>query len=54
MTVDRLRVRIRYARRWLRRRHDRLTPRQRQRIALAALLLFAAADMWILLRGVLS
>ena len=29
-------------------------PRQRQRIALAALLLFAAADMWMLLRGVLS
>ena len=26
----------------------------RQRIALAALLLFAAADMWMLLRGVLS
>ena len=40
MTVDRLRVRTRYARRWLRRRHDRLAPRQRQRIALAALLLF--------------
>ena len=33
---------------------DRLAPRQRQRIALAALLLFAAADMWMLLRGVLS
>ena len=29
-------------------------PHQRQRIALAALLLFAAADMWMLLRGVLS
>ncbi|MBS5021236.1 MULTISPECIES: hypothetical protein [Alistipes] len=54
MTVDRLRVRTRYARRWLRRRHDRLAPRQRQCIALAALLLFAAADMWMLLRGVLS
>ena len=54
MTVDRLCVRTRYARRWLRRRHDRLAPRQRQRIALAALLLFAAADMWMLLRGVLS
>ena len=40
MTVDRLRVRTRYARRWLRRRHDRLAPRQRQCIALAALLLF--------------
>ena len=39
MTVDRLCVRTRYARRWLRRRHDRLAPRQRQRIALAALLL---------------
>ena len=38
MTVDRLCVRTRYARRWLRRRHDRLAPRQRQRIALAALL----------------
>lgn len=31
-----------------------LAPRQRQCIALAALLLFAAADMWMLLRGVLS
>ena len=30
------------------------TTRQRQCIALAALLLFAAADMWMLLRGVLS
>ena len=50
MTVDRLR----YAGWWLRRRHDRLAPRQRQCIALAALLLFAAADMWMLLRGVLS
>lgn len=39
MTVDRLCVRTRYARRWLRRRHDRLAPCQRQRIALAALLL---------------
>ena len=54
MAVDRLRVRTRYARRWLRRRHDRLALRQLQCIALAARLLFAEADMWMLLRGVLS
>ena len=43
-----LRCRIRWMRRSLRRRHDALAPRIRERIGLAALVLLLFLDLWLL------
>lgn len=45
-----LRVRIRWVRRSLRRRHDSLSPRARERIVLAALILLMLLYGWFLFR----
>lgn len=52
MTVNArsLRVRIRWVRRSLRRRHDSLSPRARERIVLAALILLMLLYGWFLFR----
>lgn len=43
-----LRCRIRWVRRSLRRRHDSLSPRARERIVLAALVLLLILYLWLL------
>ncbi len=45
-----LRVRIRWVRQSLRRRHDGLSPRTRERIALGALILLMLLYGWFLFR----
>ena len=45
-----LRCRIRWVRRSLRRRHDTLAPRTRERIVLAALILLMLLYEWFLFR----
>lgn len=45
-----LRCRIRWVRRLLRRRHDSLSPRTRERIALGALILLMLLYGWFLFR----
>lgn len=45
-----LRCRIRWVQRSLRRRHDSLSPRARERIALAALILLMLLYGWFLFR----
>ena len=45
-----LRCRIRWVRRSLRRRHDSLSPRTRERIALGALILLMLLYGWFLFR----
>lgn len=54
MTVRNLRIhpRMRWLRRWLRQRQQRLAPRTRKRIVLAALLLLTLLYLGYLLRGI--